>query len=188
MLLWTWQNPKISPIKGEYDSLKYSDYIKDSTNISEEQRFINAYKKIWEYLSHSKNSKIKILWCYTVENEAKEVKSSNQNKILWNIDVPEDHIRFICDIAWHWILYGKDGNSCTPPERLFQLYHALTKNHRDQFYKDFNTKWRTTPENVLWDILFLDDLIEDCTTAIVIHPIEKTWFKESLSFEEIEHR
>ncbi len=186
MLLWTWQNPKVSPIEGEYDSLKYSYYVNDpNIHFSEKQRFINAYKRIWERLGHDKNSAIKILWCYTNEQEAKKSRGINENKVLWKIDVPTENIRYICDIAWHWILRGRNGLACTPPERLFKLYHTLTKGFRDQFDKDFTAGWRTTPENVLWDILFLNDLVEDCTTAIVIHPVRKTWFKEGIGFDEV---
>ena len=177
MLLWTWQNLKVSPTEGEYDSLKYSDYVNDPTiHPSEKQRFINAYKKIWECLGHDKNSVIKILWCYTNEQEAKNARGCiiNKSKVLWEMDVPVACVRYICNVAWHWILYGEGGASCTTPERFFQFYRALTKRSNNQFNKDFNAKWRTTSENVLWDILFLDDIIEDCTTAIVIHPVKKT--------------
>jgi hypothetical protein len=61
----------------------------------------------------------------------------------------------------------------------------LTKKFKREFDEDFNAEWRTTSEDVLWDILFLDDLIEYCTTAIVIYPIKKTWFKESFGFDEV---
>ena len=182
MLLWTWQNPNVLPTKGKYDSLKYSYYINNSTIPSSvKQRFINAYKKTWGCLGHDKDSVIKILWCYTDEQEAKKKLSINKDKVLWKMDVPAACVQYVCNVAWHWILYGKSGQPCTPPERLFQL----TKMSIHEFNEDFNAKWRMMPEDALWDILFLDNLVEDCSDAIVEHPIKKDWLIKKFNFSEV---
>jgi hypothetical protein len=186
MHLWTWQKSSVSLTSGEYDALKYSDYVNDlCIKKSERDRFEKAYRKIWKLLGKDKTEKIKILWCYTDEQEAKKARASNKNKVLWKIDVPAGNIRYICNVAWHWILYGKDGAPCLPPENLFQFYHALTKNSMNQFNKDFNTEWRKMTEDALWNILFRDNLVEGCTTAIVIHPVKKTWYKERFGFDDV---
>ena len=185
MLLWTWQNPNASPTKGEYDSLKYSDYVKNSCIAkSERERFADAYREIWRRLGKEETEKIKILWCYTDEGEAKKARASNQNKVLWKIDVPEENIRYICSVAWHWILYG---NGCVPPTKFEHFYRVLTNGpfHRNQFNKDFNAEWRMMPEDALWDILFLDNLVEACSDAIVEHPIEENWLIKRFNFSEI---
>ena len=183
MRLWTWQNPNVLPTKGKYDSLKYSDYINNRPK-SERERFITAYREVWKRLGKT-GEKITILWCYTDENEAKNPRIlSNQNKILWEIDVPEEHIQYICNVAWHWILYG---NGCVPPTKFEHFYRVLTNGpfHRNQFNKDFNAEWRMMPEDALWDILFLDNLVEACSDAIVEHPIKKDWLIKKFNFSEV---
>ena len=185
MLLWTWQNPSVSPTKGEYDSLKYSDYINNRPK-SERERFITAYREVWKRLGKI-GEKITILWCYTDENEAKNPRIlSNQNKILWEIDVPEEYIQYICSVAWNWILFGKE---CIAPERFINFYKTLWDGPfiRKQFYKVFNKGWqRKLEQGELWDILFIDERVEGCTTAIVEHPIKKNWLIKKFNFSEIQ--
>ncbi|MDD5326460.1 MAG: hypothetical protein PHY02_01445 [Phycisphaerae bacterium] len=156
------------------------------------ERFIKPYKEIWKRLGKKENEKIKILWCYTDEKYAKEQKSSfdYKNKVLWKLDVPEENIRYICSIAWNWILFGRSG--CTYPSRFEHFYRALYNASNNpslkyEFYEAFDSGWQMVKEKgTLWDTLFFPNgLVEECTTAIVIHPVEQTWFKESFGFDEV---
>jgi hypothetical protein len=185
MRLWTWQKPDVSLVDGEYDNLTHSYYINDrSIAKSEREQFKKAYIKLWNRLGKKENEKIKIIYCYLEEKEAKDKTNKiNENKILWEMDVPETQITYICSVAWHWILYGKDGVPYAPPDTIFQLCHSVTGISWKQFIKEFNEKWRNMSEDVLWDILLLENPVDSCSEALVIHPLERGWGNKKIQLQ-----
>jgi REP element-mobilizing transposase RayT len=82
-------------------------------------------------------------------------------------------------------LYGKDGVKYKPPEWFLSKYRSLTGKTWDQITEDFNAKWQKMPEDELWDILFLEKIVKDCSEAIVEHPIKQDWIIKKFNFSEI---
>jgi len=167
MKLWTWQGKGFSLTKGILDSRKYSAFYKDNSE---------AFEKLWRKLGTCQ-----IVWCYHTKEEAtfKNLKNDYKGKVLWELDVPEKHILKrgnICSVAWHWILTRNKGadNICDIPQ-MFKKWFRIAKTKRRECEKGFHDGWKNKTTEELWDALFLDDIVRDCSQLLVPYPVEDTW-------------
>ena len=173
MNLWTWQRKglRIDDPKVIINSRKYSYYLNDRhCDSSELNRRKKAYQYLWEILETDQ-----ILWCFTEETEALNASKNPWCKDcdLWKLDVPEKNMKFFCEIAWHWILSGRE---CAPPEKFRLNWKRLETKHRKDKTREFSQEkfdnyWRSKSEEELWSKLFLPHFIEECAGAIIFPPL-----------------
>ena len=122
-----------------------------------------------------------ILWCYANESEAIKAKNSYPNCVLWELDVPESSLRYLCNVTWHYIL--KD-NACVPPEK-FKGFMGLESGMRINELGDLVREYwlKEKRRNALWDILIVDRFYGDCVDPIVFHPLGKGFYKGNIKIE-----
>lgn len=168
MRLWTWQSPELSPYEDEYDSISNSRYINNPfASLSEQQSFINAYKKLWKMLGNKG-----IIWCYADKNQAVKAGQSYPDCVLWELDVPESSLRYLCNVTWHYILRDI---MCVPPERFKGLGLAI---HPNELSRSLQKSWlEKKKKGHLWEILLVDRYWGDCVDPIVFHPLGKGFYK-----------
>ncbi len=152
MKLWTWQGKSFSLTKGTLDSRNYSTWYK---------RNPKAFEKLWRRLGTCQ-----IIWCYQTKEKAtfQFLKNGYKGKVLWELDVPGKHILKrgnICSVAWSWIM---NPGRCPPPFKL----------DRDA-EKDFHCFWENKKEEELWEALFLNGIVRDCSQLLIRYPVEKDW-------------
>jgi len=99
----------------------------------------------------------------------------------WEFNVPDEYVRLICSITWHWILTrsNEDDIKCTPPEEIYDICWTLNINMsrksvgftRDTFSEQFHSVWREKNPDELWDMLEVHEVGNTCTTALVLLPV-----------------
>ena len=172
MRLWTWQRQGFSLTDegSKVDSLKYSVYLNGS---AEEYAdiFKKTYKKLWGKLGTDQ-----FHWYCADEDEAKDFADSENNVVLWEVEIPDEAIfRRVCSIAWNHLLGRqlvpkrlKDyWQSEAPASQLSEIIAERTS--------EFAEFWKGKSEDQLWGMLFLNTCVEGCTQVLVQHPLDESW-------------
>jgi len=181
MRLWTWQSKGFSLANKSrrVEPLKYSWYANENVTAEEAQRHEEAYLKVFGEFGTDK-----LLWCFTHRGEATCEGSriefeQIQGRLLWELDVPEDKIRWYCPVAWEKLRSGKQemkgaiGGVCQALERRNSKRSA-------QFKGDFDSYWADKSEDELVKLMRLKRQVSldftvpkpaVCSGAIVQHPV-----------------
>lgn len=176
MRLWTWQKQgfDLTDQNVQVESLENSHFL-NNIYISKTERdnFKHVYIKLFETLETDQ-----FHWYFTEEDEAKSKESHLEfpprGRVLWEIDVPVAEVfKRICDIAWNRLLNGN-----TFPSKLYDYWrlkanydHSLIKKCEQKFH-DF---WESKSEDELWDLLFLEKCVDECTDILLCHPLDDSW-------------
>jgi hypothetical protein len=175
MRLWTWQSKRV-------ESIQHSSFLRELKKLDPQEagRHEEAYRKIFQLVDTNQ-----LIWCYKDYSEA--VYGSiegweKQDCILWELDVPEEEIRWYCPVAWERLRTG----TLKMCGCIWDIHQSLTLTIRhqkraDTFLSHFNSYWNGKTENELLDSMFLQrpllhsssscSTIFKCPEAIVIHPV-----------------
>ena len=155
MLLWTWQSKEVSLAKDEkLENIKNSYYCNDESDCSIEKHR-NAYKIVFDKLHTDQ-----IFWCFSNCKEAVDKGSikefeEKQDRILWEIDVPEKKIKWFCPVVWTKLRTGElmmHGFVSKIYEEPLLVGKKLAKS---KFKEDFNKYWSNKNDEQLLDLMFL---------------------------------
>lgn len=174
MRLWTCQNKEVELTGGNFNSRKYSSYYNDPSFPKAKP----AYEKLWDKLGTER-----VLWCFTKEKDAVDQANTAevQDQVLWELNVPEnfpeDKLKIVCSITWHWIIRG---GKCVPNDLRLKLkrqaYDNKLKFNEDELEKQFNSHWENKSPDQLWEMLFIDKIAEwGCSTVLLQHPVDNSW-------------
>jgi hypothetical protein len=169
MQLWTWQSKDFSLAdeSQKVESIKHSCYLTKNPDPNSKEKHQEAYNKIFQILGTDQ-----LIWCFPINRDAVDYRSieefvKNQHCLLWELDIPENEIKWYCESAWHSLRTGKP----VMPE------------------DDFNSFWSCKTEDELLDLMFLKKPVLDlglpnahtpgCSGAIVIHPVGKDKIKKN---------
>ena len=181
MKLWTWQNKDFDIRNGEtpVKSLLYSPYLNDSNYPEDKKRRRKANIKLWKKLGNCQ-----IHWYFTDESDAKSDASFHQyekyNMKLWELKVPFESIyKIVCPTAWcillgEGIIYSDNLRHCW---RRQAVKKSPAKSHQviEKYKQQFENFWKEMSEEDLWDRLFLNDIVPECTQVLLKHPIDDDW-------------
>ena len=163
LLLWSWQTVGINLTELTVDHGK-SQWVDN----------FPKYPELCEILSKLIGTN-QFIWCMTQEEKTWKGREK------WVLSVPKNSVRLICSITWNWILSRSNGETsrCQIPNRLFNLSRPRGVNiSRDDFQSQFHRGWRDKTTEQLWDMLFVNEIGDACTNALVLCPIEKEWIRE----------
>jgi len=176
MRLWTWQKQgfDLTDQDVHVESLKNSHFL-NNIYISKAERdhFRQAYTNLFKTVGSCQ-----FHWYFTEEYEAKSEAShlefSQQGRVLWEIDVPVANVfKKICNTAWNRLL---DRN--TFPSKLYDYWNREA-NHNvsliELWKQEFEDFWESKPEDELWDLLFLEKCVGECTDVLLCHPLNDSW-------------
>jgi len=166
LLLWSWQGLDFSLTEGTVDD-----------RLSESEKIVPGLPKSRKELSERLGTD-QFIWCCIRQDEARGRPGSSGVK--WQLEVPKHHVlAFICNVAWHWILNrnAKDNTQCIPPLKFKHVCSKIAPNKWREFKKGFHDGWKNKTTEKLWDALFLDKVVEECTHVLLRHPVEKGWIK-----------
>jgi hypothetical protein len=150
-----------------------------------------AYEKVYQKLKSTQ-----LVWCFTNCNEAVcyasiEEFEKTQDRILWEIDVPDKEIKCYCPVAWKKLRTGKlkmYGFVSKIYEEPLLVGEILAKS---KFKEDFNKYWSKKTKDELLDLMFLEKKpVFDFSSSnsftwvcsesvIVIHPVGKENIKKN---------
>jgi len=175
MRLWTWQKKGFLLDSDRVESLRNSAYLNDfSRAFADRLMMLKAYVKFWELLDTDQ-----ILWCFTDKKEAVNANGDSwcAESQLWEIEVPDDKVKLICGVGWHWMLAKRE---CAAPSRFEDLFVQmmsllLTRYNRDVFFSDFNAYWANKTDDELARDLLVQSTCYGCAQAVVFHPIDRDW-------------
>lgn len=172
MRLWTMQTPDI-----DLRDIHYKIDHRKSPFVDHFPKYHQLCKILSEQLKLGTDQYI---WCLTEDEKTWDGREK------WELDVPQEFVRLICSITWHWILTrsNEDCSECTPPERIFHLCWQLNINlrrkpnpgfNRDSFRRQFHSGWRDKNVEELWDMLSVTEIGPKCAQALVLLPVAKDW-------------
>lgn len=142
MRLWTWQSKDFSIIDSlkKVDSLKYSRYLAERIPESIRSQFSPVYQRLWDILGTNQ-----FHWYYTEEKDAKSKECNleyNKGEILWEVDVPIDHIfKIVCSVAWNYLLGKRNYRNL-----IRGMYGFILD---EEFEENFNLFWGQKDEDQL---------------------------------------
>jgi len=183
MKLWTWQSEGFSLAKDEkVKSLEKSPYCNENSPYAKNRNHRESYIKVFRRLRTCQ-----VIWCFTNYKEAiscAQIESFENTRhcLLWELDIPENEIRWYCQVAWDALINGK----ARMLSEVFDIFNASEPNFQGlaKKYKiDFNSYWAGKGANHYLDLMFLKKPVLDlglsnspsqgCSGAIVIHPVGK---------------
>lgn len=173
MQLWTWQNKafNLSDPTQRVRPLDCSVYITHPDLDSDgKDKHKKASEKVFARVGTDQ-----LIWCFhryeDAVSNASIVEFETLGRVLWEIDVPCEKIRWHCHAAWTCLRTGKPDL----PDRIRQIYKELKYFRADcakRFEDDFTAHWRDKNDDELLDLLFLNRLVTGCSGAIVFHPVD----------------
>ncbi len=129
-----------------------------------------AYERLWSEIGTSQ-----IVWCYTLANQ---YSTTGIARLEWELEIPTDDVLgFVDDIVWNRVL----GIQCDLPEELrIEFKNAAIPEHPDDpaarmaFEKELAAEFwnRQPPEGDWWASLLVEARADDCTSALVAHPVD----------------
>lgn len=163
MQLWTWQSKAfdLADRAQKVRSLGSSVYTTHpQLDPGMKDRHREAYEKLFERLGTGQ-----LIWCFHEYQDAVGSASIAEfetlGRVLWEIDVPYEKIKWYCDAAWACLRTGKPGL----PIRMNQIHEELKHlrpNHAERLEDDFMAYWRDKNDGELVDLLFLNQLGNGC--------------------------
>ena len=164
--LWTWQNENLNlaDTKQMINSHEHSPY-----------NHRKAYEKVHQNYSDQ------IIWCWN-DFEASICYSSilefkGQNRLLWELAIPEDRVFWYCPVAWEKIRTGELKKVGAMGE---VIKSQLSPDFSQKLFKDFESFWSDKNGEELLNLMYLkrhvslilsNSRILSCSGSIVKHPI-----------------
>ena len=168
MRLWTWQHKtfnladRTQKVRSQQFSV-YTTHPQRNSDMKEKHK--NAYKKVFERLGTDQ-----LIWCFHEYEEAASRISieefEKQDRVLWEIDVPCEKIKWYCDAAWTCLREGKPSLS----GQMYQIY--LKPDYAKKFEDAFTAYWGAKNDEELLNLMFLNYQENGCSEAMVFHPVD----------------
>lgn len=163
MRLWTWHEPGFSLTSGHVDHDQSYYY---NNNVPS---FPDAYAQLAKHFGTDQ-----IIWCYVRRDDYLDLPELT--RVEWALDVPDKEILAIVDpTIWNKIL----GNRHVPPILHAKWLEDAPVNETacdayiEQQEKEYHS--RQEPKGGLLSQLFITDPTVEDATALLKHPIPKSW-------------
>ncbi len=183
MHLWTWQSRDFSLANSDkkVDSIQYSHFLHEEKKI--DPREANQHEKAYQQVFSLVDSN-QLIWCYKDYEEATSAPNEweKYNRVLWELDVPEEKIHWYCPVAWEKLRSGKV-EKCGCVWGIHYFLRTCDEGEAKMFEIQFNSYWEAKTNGELLNSIILrrsslnlkarlgDPVISECPEPIVIHPI-----------------